>query len=70
VVVAEAPPWVDLAIVAVVLALASTILLASRRRAEIPRLSWLAFAFVVAIAIFMLGIVGMAWASAFFAVAP
>jgi hypothetical protein len=66
VVVAEAPPWVAFAIVAVVLALASTTLLASRRRGEMPWLSWLAFAFVVAIVVFMLGIIGISWVRGFF----
>ena len=68
-VVAEAPPWVQFAIVAILLALASTALLASRRRGAIPWLSLLAFASVVAIVVFVLGMVGISWAAAFFAIA-
>jgi hypothetical protein len=65
-VVGEAPPWVALAIASMVVALASTGVMAARRRAAVPLFSWVAFAFVVALVVFALGMVGFSWARAFF----
>jgi hypothetical protein len=63
-VVAEAPPWVAFAVVAIAAALATAGLLAGRRRVDSPWQSWLAFIAVVAGVVFVVGMLVMSWVGA------
>ena len=63
-VVAEAPPWIALAVVSIAVAIASSVLLATRRGVDTPLLSVVAFGVVVAAVVFLLGMIGISWLGA------